>query len=793
MKMPRMKFDTEKLQLFLFHHVEKLVLGLVVCVMAFLIWQGFRLEGLDKSKTPQGLSQKSEEMLAFIDTPTRWNEVGRDRIAQVPMTVAQMVDIAQKRTDALAYSLPVSINRPSFPKHNPRTDPELLPPEHVIVVPFIGPLAVLAKQTDVDPLFELPAADLEPPVVIKPKKAKPKKGYGPGEDPMYGSPDGGYGPGMPGPGGAKKKKGRNNRYGPSDATAGIDAYSPQPGYGSGYGYGDASMVGPDSLIYPESVNEGFMLQNAEITIAKPAYAMTIMAVVPILKQIEKFEKALADSLDFDSSRDFPQYLKFEVQRADVTADPTGAIDWTKAVLIDPIKVQVQQLGRPERPELNLMPEWAGIVPEVVDMNYLDAKLTHPAPPLLKRDLWPFLTHPDVPLATATQMGVGEYGPGMPGAPGTVPSDEASELFGLPGAAGAQPGMPGGMPGMQGMRGSADGGYGGYRGGGEAGYGMGRGSAMAGMGGYGGGGGYGRSGYSESGYGQGYGQPGTTYTPPKYKLIRMTDTRVEPYHKYSYRVRVWLHDPNHPATTLGFIAPSLASLDDQVKKRIKAVDDEVKAGRKKLFEASVVMTDWSASSAPAELPPLDRFYAISMTAPKERELLKGKPLVPDDQTKAETLVVKFDGRKVVDVSAEQTVARGTVLNLIPDPKADPALDPKVVVLKVIHPVTKGIVELPKYGFVTGAVVADIQGGEMIGPPLDKNNPNTLQAPCEMLVIDAAGRLRVLNEVDDIEGIHRFGFRKPPPMPTTAPGSEYPGGEYDPLGNPDGGRSRRPTRG
>src|SRR5262245_54723281 len=109
MKMPKVKFDTARLQLFLFHHVEKLVLGLVVCVMGLLIWQGFRLEGLDKSKTPQGLLQESDTMLAFIDTAGRWNEVlGPERRAQVPMNIAQQVEVGQKSTDALAYTLPVS-------------------------------------------------------------------------------------------------------------------------------------------------------------------------------------------------------------------------------------------------------------------------------------------------------------------------------------------------------------------------------------------------------------------------------------------------------------------------------------------------------------------------------------------------------------------------------------------------------------------------------------------------------------------------------------------------------------
>jgi hypothetical protein len=95
-----------------------------------------------------------------------------------------------------------------------------------------------------------------------------------------------------------------------------------------------------------------------------------------------------------------------------------------------------------------------------------------------------------------------------------------------------------------------GGYGGGYGGrmampgGEGGMGMG--------GGYGGGygarmGGYGARGGTDEGggYGGGYGSNMMNFTPPKYKLIRFTDLRVTPGRKYRYRVRMYVHDPNHP--------------------------------------------------------------------------------------------------------------------------------------------------------------------------------------------------------------------------------------------------------
>src|SRR5204862_2419415 len=85
----------------------------------------------------------------------------------------------------------------------------------------------------------------------------------------------------------------------------------------------------------------------------------------------------------------------------------------------------------------------------------------------------------------------------------------------------------------------------------------------------------RGGYGGAGGGMPYrggnsGEYGMqAYTPPKHKLIRFTDTTVELGRKYRYRVRVRLNDPNHPRGDL--LPPSLASLDEKVRTRIKEID------------------------------------------------------------------------------------------------------------------------------------------------------------------------------------------------------------------------------
>jgi hypothetical protein len=194
-------------------------------------------------------------------------------------------------------------------------------------------------------------------------------------------------------------------------------------------------------------------------------------------------------------------------------------------------------------------------------------------------------------------------------------------------------------------------------------------------------------------------------------------------------------------------------------------------------AYVVMSDWSQPSAPAMIPNTNRFFAVNSVPAKGQQFAPKTPIVPADQPKSEMVTVVWDGTKVADVSAETTVFRGTLLNMIQD-------------TKVIHPVTKQLIEQAKYPFVTGAIVADMQGGEPILPILDRlATPEALKAPGEMLIIDASGKLHVLDEVTDIENVRRFTIPKPPPVTPGAQPGDIPGG-FDPLNE---GRPKRPARG
>ena len=66
----------------------------------------------------------------------------------------------------------------------------------------------------------------------------------------------------------------------------------------GGGYGATGPLTPGSP-YPEVNGFGYQVTAAESTIARDVAAVTVMAVVPFQKQIEEFDKKLANSLDYD--------------------------------------------------------------------------------------------------------------------------------------------------------------------------------------------------------------------------------------------------------------------------------------------------------------------------------------------------------------------------------------------------------------------------------------------------------------------------------------------------------------
>jgi hypothetical protein len=376
-------------------------------------------------------------------------------------------------------------------------------------------------------------------------------------------------------------------------------------------------------------------------------------------------------------------------------------------------------------------------------------ITQPLPPFVQRDLYDAMTHPDIPLVTAAIAA-----PELPGAhrpKAEEPADGADDIptgaSGVPAAAGGMPGMPGmaamggaaggprmpgttmgggmmgkmpgmkGMPGMPGMAGGAGGAAGmpGMAGGGMPG-------AMPGMGMMPG--------------------MGSTDALVKYKLVRFVDQKIEKGHKYRYRIRVLVEDPNYPSDL--YETPSLAGLDPDAQTRVRGLE-AVDAKSGKATRSVNRSSGWSPASEIATSPPAEWFYAGSVE-PESVGSLAGSEGIKYINfmrlASTKSLVVVQDDKKAVDVPAKWELFKGSAVNFTVQEGVD-----------VIHAALGEKRKLEKYSFQTNAVVADMRGGEEI-PVVTGEHSTNMKAPGEILFVDAQGNMHVRDEVDDIEYFHRF---------------------------------------
>src|SRR5262245_34190078 len=234
MKKPKISLDKDKLQQFFLLHIEKILLGVIVCLMLLVVWRGYSLPAF-KDLTPQALVDKSTQAKAYIDNPDRWNEVAAKRIVVAPMDVVERVRKVQMQSDPLAYMLINTWSRPDFPKLSPREDPELFAPINLVVRPVFGAIASYPRNEAEynDPLYPGMSEDDQ-----KKRRAKQKADAKKREKDAAKLSAGGEG--MPGDmSGRPKKRGKTTGSGEEGAP------SPRGSMAGGYGgeYGGMGMPG----------------------------------------------------------------------------------------------------------------------------------------------------------------------------------------------------------------------------------------------------------------------------------------------------------------------------------------------------------------------------------------------------------------------------------------------------------------------------------------------------------------------------------------------------------------------
>ncbi|MCS7237699.1 MAG: hypothetical protein NZ899_05445 [Thermoguttaceae bacterium] len=160
--------------------------------------------------------------------------------------------------------------------------------------------------------------------------------------------------------------------------------------------------------------------------------VVVTGLIPIARQVEAYKEIFKEALYRDPQRDYPLYLHYWVERAEVTPrSQPGQLRWVR---IDP-RLMYYHFCR----------LWRGASQEVVHPAYIPRvapggmPLVFPLGPRVGEMWGPEVAFPpEIPLASAMR--------GVPGAPG-VPGYPA-EMAGYPGM--PSPGYPGGSPAYPGM-------------------------------------------------------------------------------------------------------------------------------------------------------------------------------------------------------------------------------------------------------------------------------------------------------------------------------------------------------
>jgi len=710
------KLDLQKgdLKTKLILHVEKIVFGVAVALVAAFVYLGTQQERIDT--TPQRVEEAAKGAEQNIAKST-WESVAESRWTP-PMYQASAVR-ASTPMPGQPYEMPLSFRIRHKESVEKRADPKMLPLEDLEVTAGFAPMAMI------DPT---------------------KRGQ------MGGA---GYMDEMGGPGGAP--------------PMGFDEY------GMGARGVDESKVPP--TLTPEQRQKFGGVRGGQNTKVEGRPFVVVKGLIPLKKQLDLYDAEFKDRANYNEGRDYPRYISFKVERAEMRPDGTWA-DWRG--------LSTEQAFTDARTK------WAFKPQEVAAPWYLDPILTFPLPPLLLREAGKWGLHSEVPkyeppdqrLGMGMGRGMAQLEPeeempeedeNLDAAPATGPTGLPGGLPGIPGMGGR--GGPGGMRGMGGMGGPGgydmemdyEDPYSGPSGFGPGGM-TGRGRLAAppntilrrtGSGAGGAGAGYGaEDSYGGGGYGGEMGGGGYTGGTSPYdaerKLFRFVDTTVRANTSYRYRVQLWLEDPNYPQNPQG--APTARALEQEVLSRLAEVrqkDEEINKqhpGLAQPWRTYYRTTEFSEASEPVQTPGSSSVLAGRVEAGRrvmQTGVANPRVLMLRDPV-ATVLGMRWDPSKEVSALVTQE-RKGLTRGSIIENKGD---------LWVLNPNTLAFEKKENYNFRTSMMVLDMRGGEDLPGRLVDANKERLKTPGEILVMDAAtGKVAVRNELEDADEFHLFNFTKP----------------------------------
>jgi hypothetical protein len=553
----------------LVNHGEKLGMGLFIGLACWFVYDGLMTKPYDRSRNPALLSTRSEAALNEIQTGDHKEKL---KEINVPPDFNKVVQDARTDTVNGPYDIDHIVQSgKGMVSGEKRGDPELLAPIELQVTSFIGTIAVYSPTPS-------------------------------GLDKLLNAPPLG--------------DGRRRRETPNSSTP---ARRLNPYFDLGF-QPDGSTVFPPPA--PATAPGRTVRPIAYSMVPKVAIFNAITAVVPHRDLDENYHKAFASATGFDLNRDAPNYLYYEVQRADVTGNPDKPLtdaDWKDA----PECMFERQLK--ERST------WAGICPEYVVPKYLYPDvLSMPVPPILIKDYAPYSGHSKVETAdTAVSLSSGESESG-----GEEEASGRRRSFAIPSM----------IPASTDSTSSDD-------------------TTIA----------------STEVLPQ-----ALEYS--HYKLIRFFDfLGVEGVGKiYRYRIRVALEDPNY--TRAESVSPQTVELKPEVYARVQAIADADRAAKEKtpaeqFRRNSKLLTPWSEPSLPVAITIPAELYAGDVHGLWVNVKAAGGKDVFIEQIAATGQVAYGEWKRddAIIVAKSEKIERGSVLSGTPP---DPGIDVVHPISKII---------------------------------------------------------------------------------------------------------------
>lgn len=700
-------------------HFEKMLLGLIVGLAGFLFYRSLSTETLPSNRTPEALSRQAQELLTKVKTENHWDQI---------LPNVQQYTRHQFHTDSKAARTPVEATDYAMGRLEPptvrelygkRSDPELFAPIEVHVRHVFGALATSEKMTDAnrkDPYEQYVDAPAPGKKAVRPK---PNRNPRPGEEVV------------------EQTTPTNVRVLKAEYDLGVQI---QSGLGAGaidsdgMGRMSGGMSGRSGASFGSSnpTGEGGLNDNAGPSYrlgSRPVSFNVITGLIPHAKQVEEFQRAIYSSGTYLAGRDYPTYLTFEIQRADVTNAKNQEIpeeQWKTIIRgIDMRDLPIKLKWATRNAEGNLAPP----IPEVIDPRAFLPGLTAPIPPLLIRDYRDIAKHPKIDWIWNPRVvrSVGQR-------PKKTQADEDNEFV-----AGADNASLGG----------------GFSGEGSAGFGSGSGMA-SGMSDYGNratDGGEGSSGMRLSGGGEGmsgYGGEGfgseTGVQPTEFKMVRAYDflDNGSRGKKLRYRIRIAMRDPNYPENQdyadqtenrnrpPYFPAPTPDQLEGEVLERIAAQrqkdDKEIEIAKKenKFKPRSPRYTPWSQPSP-----------TVFVTQPVEF-------FIGDIDTKGVKAVVTqlvANPPSVVLAAEQEGLLRGAVLGGLRGDR------------DFVVPTTK-VVKRVEAAVAPGVLLIDHRGGT---PLAGDRKDDPMSTAVEAMAIRSDGSIIFSNSLDDQMLYRMYSFK------------------------------------